>query len=128
MAKTYCRAVGAILLLIGVVDIVAQKMMHMSQLLGFELHLSHSAVHLVSGFVLLWAAGGTRARTFALLFGAIYVLVAVAGLAGWAGDLGGYVHLGLNTKYNLIHAVVGLLGVIAGFAGKGAEAARGAAA
>ena len=127
MAKTYCRVVGAILLLIGVVDLVAQKLMHMKALMGFELHLSHSMVHLVSGLVLLWAAR-TRARTFALLFGAVYVIVAVAGLAGWAGDLGGYVHLGLNTSYNIIHAIVGLLGVMAGFAGKGADAARGAAA
>lgn len=127
MAKTYCRLVGFVLLLIGVVDIVAQKMMHMTQLLGFELHLSHSVIHLASGLVLLWAAG-SRARTFALLFGAVYTVIAVAGFAGWTGDLGHYVHLGLTTKYNAIHGVVGVLGVIAGFASRGAEAARGATA
>jgi uncharacterized integral membrane protein len=125
MAKTYCILVGAILLIVGIIGFTTKNMM------GMEFHLSHNIIHLASGLVLLGAGvagGGARARTIAMLFGLVYVAIAVAGFAGWSGTIEPYLHLALTRNYNAIHAVVGVLGVVAGFAGKPAEAARRAAA
>ena len=125
MAKIYSIVAGAVLLIVGVVGFTTKTMM------GMEFHLSHNIIHLVSGLVLLYAglaSGGRNARSVALLFGVVYAAVAVAGFAGWSGTIEPYLHLALTRNYNLIHTVVGALGVIAGFATKSANAARGAAA
>jgi hypothetical protein len=130
MAKTYAAVIGWVLLITAIVDTVAEKLMHMQYLMGLELHMSHSAVHLVSGIAGIWAAtvaGGKNARAYALIFGAIYLLVAAIGFAGSHGDFGAYVHFGLGTGYNVIHAAVGVLGIAAGLATK-ADAGRAAGA
>ena len=130
MAKTYSLVVGWLLLLTAIVDTIAEKAMHLQMLMGLELHVSHSAVHLVTGIIGIWAAmaaGGKNARMFALVFGAVYVVVAAIGFAGSHGDFGPYIHLGLGAGYNIIHAAVGLLGVAAGLATK-ADAGKAAGA
>src|SRR5207245_917100 len=78
---------------------------------------SRSSLVLGSGVVALWAGLGKTAngpRRFGLIFGAIYMLLALAGFAGMRNL--GPIQLDLNTYFNFIHLGVGLLSLAAGFA------------
>jgi hypothetical protein len=74
----------------------------------------HNVVHIVSGvFGLLVASSYPAARVYALVFGGVYLLVALLGFL--AGD--GGVMLGLlpvNTEDNVLHLLIGVAGVGAG--------------
>ena len=113
MAKQYALIVGVVLLLAGVCGFF------MHDLFGLIVfHPIHNVIHLGSGAIGVLVALGKNPngpRTFAQVFGVIYTLVAIAGFFGVV-DLGS-IQLGLNTTYNLIHLVVGLLGIAAGFIG-----------
>jgi hypothetical protein len=63
---------------------------------------------------------GTSVKTGAQVFGVIYTLVAVLGFIQGTTVLNLFQ---VNTTYNLIHLIVGVLGLYAGFA-KGGEAAK----
>jgi len=108
VAKTYAQVVGVVLLIIGIVGLVT------STLLGAKTTVVHNLIHLVSGAIGAYTGfSGSGYRTFAQVFGVIYTLVGVLGfitpptLAG----LG----VPVNPIYNLIHLVVGLWGLYAGF-------------
>ena len=81
MAKTVCKLLGLVLLLVGVLGFT-----HVLDSLGAHVgpsYLAHNAVHIVSGLVALYfgfagSAGG--ARGFCFLFGLVYLLL---GVAGW---------------------------------------------
>lgn len=119
MAKAYAVLVGAVLTLVGVLGFVRTEMF------GLHFNTTHNAIHLLSGLVGLAAglAGGAKgARTYALAFGAIYTLVAILGFAH-VSFLENLLQMGSSAGlYNIIHAGVGVLGLLAGFAG-GNEAA-----
>jgi hypothetical protein len=54
----------------------------MPGLLGTHLSLAHNAVHLISGAIALYlgfAGSASAARTFCLVFGAVYLLLGVVG-------------------------------------------------
>ncbi len=121
MARMYALVVGAVLLVIGILGFVTNSFM------GMEFHPAHNIIHLVSGLVGLWAGsrGDKLARPYAQVFGAVYTLVAVLGFAG-IHDLGS-IKLGLNTTYSVVHLLVGLAGLAAGFSG-GSAAERSKAA
>lgn len=118
MAKTYAWVVGGVLLLVGVVGFLTTSLM------GLVFHPAHNVIHLASGLLGLWAGykGDAPSRTFARVFGIVYLLVALLGFAG-VHDLGP-IMLGLNPAYNLIHLVVGAGGVAAGFMGTGSGKAK----
>jgi len=122
MARMYALVVGAVLLIIGVLGFVTNGFM------GMEFHPAHNVIHLISGIVGLWAGsrGDKLARPYAQVFGTVYTLVAVAGFAG-IHDLGS-IKLGLNSTYSVVHLVVGLAGLAAGFSGRGSGAERSKAA
>ena len=81
----------------------------------------HNLVHIATGVAGLVLAGSyDGARLFALGGGALYLVVAVAGFI--AGD--GSVLLGLipvNTEDNLLHLLIAIAGLGAGFATPGVE-------
>ncbi|HEY7616779.1 MAG TPA: hypothetical protein VH744_08250, partial [Terriglobales bacterium] len=86
-------------------------------ILGFlgkvPLPTPHHAVHLLSGIVALGVAFGGKGRysvPFAKYFGALYILLAIAGYAGLM-DLGP-IALDLAHSAN-IHITVGVTGVLA---------------
>lgn len=92
VAQWYCLVVGATLLLVGVLGFLADAKFDTStggdpgsvdgeDLLIFEVNGWRNVVHILSGvFLLLMSSRHGRARTGALLFGAIYGVVAVIGL------------------------------------------------
>lgn len=119
MAKTYSLVVGVVLLLVGILGFLFRE-----GLMGLQFHLHHNLIHLLSGAIGLWAGTSKNAnapRLFAMIFGAVYTLVAIWGFLG--NENLGPVMLNLNTTYNVVHVVVGLWGLIAGFTTPKAAAA-----
>jgi hypothetical protein len=121
MAKTYALVVGVVLLLVGIVGFFVGD----STLFGLGFTTPHNVIHLLSGAIGIWAGTSknvSAARMFALIFGVIYTLVAIAGFATGSEDLFG-ISLKLNTTYNVIHLLIGVLGLGAGLTGPKASAA-----
>ncbi|HWH45230.1 MAG TPA: DUF4383 domain-containing protein [Thermoleophilaceae bacterium] len=74
----------------------------------------HNVVHLASGLLGLAMAGSyAGARSYALGFGVVYLLVAVTGFVyGDGGVIAGLVPV--NTEDNVLHVLIGLAGLWAG--------------
>ncbi len=81
----------------------------------------HNLVHIATGVAGLVLAGSyDGARLFALGGGALYLVVAVAGfIAGDGGVLLGLIPV--NTEDNLLHLLIAIAGLGAGFATPGVE-------
>ena len=108
MAKVYAQVVGIVLLLIGIIGLFS------ATLLGARTTVVHNLIHLVSGAIGAYTGfTGSGYRAFAQIFGIVYTLVGVLGFAtpGTLGSLG----VPVNATYNLIHLVVGVWGIWAGF-------------
>jgi Domain of unknown function (DUF4383) len=77
MAKTVCKIMGIVFLLVGVCGFVAPR------LLGAHLTPPHNLVHIVSGVIALYfgfAGSLSGARGFALVFGVLYLGLGILGL------------------------------------------------
>ena len=82
MAKTVCKILGVVFLLVGVAGFVSPN------LLGAHLNSAHNVVHLVSGAVALYfgfAGSLPAAKTFALVFGVVYLGLGVLGFGIGSG-------------------------------------------
>lgn len=79
--KLVAQILGIVLVLVGILGFVMT-----SPLLGiFAVNMLHNVVHLASGAVLLigaYVAGGRNARLINMVFGAVYLLVALVGFLG----------------------------------------------
>jgi Domain of unknown function (DUF4383) len=78
MAKTVCKLLGVVLLLVGIAGFT-----HLLDSLGAHLTPAYNVVHIVSGAIALYFGFvGSRgaARGFCLLFGLVYLLL---GVCGW---------------------------------------------
>ena len=78
MAKTICKMMGLVFLIIGIVGFVQPNF------LGFHLSEVHSLIHLVTAalaFYFGFAASAKAAKTFAIVFGLVYLGLGVLGFA-----------------------------------------------
>jgi hypothetical protein len=118
-AQLYALVVGAILVVVGVVGFFANTSFAVgadvprAPLFGFlDVNGWHNVVHLVTGAAGLAAfRNPVSARTYALVLGVVYLIVAL-----WGFALGGGVILNLlpvNAADNLLHLVLGILGLAA---------------
>jgi hypothetical protein len=76
MAKTICKLLGVVFVIVGIAGFVAPN------LLGAHLSMAHNLVHIISGLLALYfgfAASLSAARGFALAFGAVYLLLGIVG-------------------------------------------------
>ena len=76
MAKTICKLLGVVFLLVGIIGFVKPDLM------GTHLSMAHNLVHILSGILALYfgfAASLSAARGFALAFGAVYLLLGIVG-------------------------------------------------
>ena len=76
MAKTICKLLGVVFLLVGIIGFVKPD------LLGTHLSMAHNLVHILSGIIALYfgfAGTLSGARGFALAFGAVYLLLGIVG-------------------------------------------------
>ena len=108
MAKTVCKILGVVFLLVGVLGFAKPD------LLGAHLMPVHNIVHCVSGIIALYfgfAGTLSGAKAFCLVFGVVYLALGILGLAMGTGTdrmlMLGPLHLGQAD-----HGIHILLGVI----------------
>jgi len=127
-ASLYAGLVGGVLLLVGVIGFFYSASFgspgSVDSVFGiFEVNAWHNLVHIASGAIGVWAfAAGPRAsRTYAIAFGAVYLVVAIWGfIIGGGESILGF--LPVNTEDNWLHAVLAVVGLGAGFASPVPEA------
>jgi hypothetical protein len=134
-ARLYCLLVGAVLVVAGIIgffyeasfdvgdEIKADKVFDILAVNGW-----HNLVHLAIGGVLL-AAANTVARSAAIGVGALYVVLAILGFIATESTDGitfvaeNFVLIDLvpvNNEDNWLHVILGVTGLLAGFATRGA--------
>ncbi len=94
-------------------------------LLGiFQVNALHNIVHILTGLVAIWGAtSASNARLYFKVFGVVYLIVTILGLA--TGSVLGLI--GINLADNLLHIVITVVALYAGFAGGKKETAMPAA-
>ena len=133
-AQIYCLAIGATLLLVGLLGFIADGTFDTAasgrdseggnangnlqgdSFLGFEVNGWHNVVHILSGIFLL-ASYRKRgaAKSAALAFGVVYLIVAIIGLID-GNDVLGFIPV--NGADNVLHLLLGGLGIASGLASK----------
>ncbi|HXD30426.1 MAG TPA: DUF4383 domain-containing protein [Pyrinomonadaceae bacterium] len=107
MAKSVCKLLGIVLLIVGLLGFT-----HVLDALGAHVgpaHASHNLVHIVSGVLALYfgfAGSLSGAKGFCLAFGAVYLALGVIGLAMGTLNIAA-LKLVLGQVDHLIHIVVG---------------------
>ena len=108
MAKTVCKILGVVLILVGLLGFVQPGF------LGAHLTGAHNAIHIVSGAIALYfgfAGSLAGAKSFSLAFGVVYLALGVLGMAlGTGADrmwMLGPLHFG-----QVDHGIHVLLGII----------------
>jgi Domain of unknown function (DUF4383) len=129
-ARLYCLLVGGVLVIAGIIgffyeasfdvgdEVVAEDVFGVLAVNGW-----HNLVHIGIGGVLLLAAGGA-ARVAALGVGALYIALSILGfIATGDGGIGFIAENGVlidlvpvNDEDNVLHAILGVTGLLAGFA------------
>lgn len=82
MAKTVCKILGVVFLLVGVAGFASPN------LLGAHLTPPHNVVHIVSGVIALYfgfAGPLSGAKAFSLVFGVVYLALGICGMAFGTG-------------------------------------------
>jgi Domain of unknown function (DUF4383) len=83
MAKTVCKVLGVVFLLVGCVGFAAPT------LLGAHLTPPQNVVHIVSGVIALYfgfAGSLSSAKAFSLVFGVVYMALGILGMAMGTGE------------------------------------------
>ncbi len=116
MARTYAGVVGVVVILIGVVGLIAGE----KPLLGLvNIDILEDIIHLVTGGLLAYVGFGQQdeglARSVVGGLGAVYLLVGVLGFVA-PGLFGLLPAHGYSVVDNLIHLVLGVLGVAVAWA------------
>ena len=122
-ARLYCTLFGIVLVIVGILgffyeasfstgdDLATDEVFGILGVNGW-----HNLVHIASGLVLL-AAAGSAARSVALAFGLVYVIIAIWGFLETEGGYGAILDLiPVNTEDNVLHLIIGLTGLGAGAA------------
>jgi zinc transporter ZupT len=122
-ARLYAGLVGAVLVVAGIIgffynsDFTSNEAIHDDVLGILSVNGWHNVVHLVTGGLglLAFLAGARASRTYALVVGAVYIVVAVWGFIIGSGDsILGIVPI--NTEDSVLHLILGIVGLGAGLA------------
>jgi hypothetical protein len=129
-AQLYALSFGAVLVLAGIIGFAYEASFSADESVRdavfglLDVNGWHNLVHIasgVAGLALMGSAAG--ARLYALGLGAVYVVVAVWGFA--VGDGGSILSIiPVNTEDNVLHSLIGILGLAAGAASTSAGAVR----
>ena len=120
MAKTICKILGVVFLLVGVAGFASQG------LLGAHLTPPHNVVHILSGVVALYfgfAGSLSGAKAFSLVFGVVYLALGILGLVlGQPPDRLWHVAgiLEFGTSDHAIHILLGVVFLAGGLFTKNA--------
>jgi uncharacterized protein DUF4383 len=124
-ARLYASVVGAVLVVAGIIGFFYNSHFGSgNDVFGNDTSVKvfgilavngwHNVVHLLTGLLGL-AAVGYAARQYALGLGAVYLVVAIWGFIIGSGDSILSI-IPVNTSDNILHLLLGLLGLAAGFA------------
>lgn len=116
-ASLYAGLIGAVLLVAGIIGFFYSASFgspgNVDAVLGIlDVNAWHNLVHLLSGVLGLaaFASGPRASRTYALAFGAIYMVVAIWGfIIGNHESILGFIPI--NTEDNILHLILGVLGL-----------------
>jgi hypothetical protein len=129
-ARLYCLLVGAVLVVAGIIGFFYEASfatgdsIRSDDVFGIlSVNGWHNLVHIAIGAVLLLAAG-SAARGAALLVGVLYIVLCVLGFIATSNNGIGFVAendtllklVPVNNEDNVLHLILGITGVIAGFA------------
>jgi len=118
-ARLYATVVGAVLVVAGILGFFYSASFgspgEVDDVLGIlSVNAWHNIVHILTGAIGLLVAG-YAARQYALGLGVIYVAIAIWGFAIGSGEsILGFIPI--NTEDNFLHAILGVLGILAGLA------------
>jgi hypothetical protein len=110
MAKTVCKILGVVFILVGLVGFVSPGF------LGTHLSMTHNLVHLISGAIALYfgfAGTLSAARLFCIIFGVVYGLLGIYPDRMW--DALASIGLHLGTMDHIVHILLGVVFLIGGF-------------
>jgi hypothetical protein len=116
-AKLYAGLIGATLLAAGIIGFFYSSSFgspgEVDPVFGIlDVNGWHNLVHVASGIagLLAYRAGAAASRTYALVFGAVYLVVAIWGfIVGDGGEILGIIPV--NTEDNILHVILALLGL-----------------
>jgi hypothetical protein len=114
-AQLYALVFGATLVLAGILGFFYSSSFgspgEVDGVLGIlDVNGWHNIVHIASGVLGLLMLGYAAARTYAVAFGAIYVVVAIWGFI--VGDGGQILSIiPVNTEDNVLHLLIGVAGL-----------------
>lgn len=113
MARLYAQVTGVVLILLGILGFFTGN-----TVLGLNSDVFEDIFHVLAGAVALYAGFGTRdagpAIQYARIFGVIYLIVGILGFI--IPRLFGLVPTGYNVLDNIVHLVLGAIGIYVGFA------------
>jgi hypothetical protein len=131
-AQLYALSFGVVLLLVGILGFIADSSfgsgshVNGSDFIIFEVNGWHNLVHIASGLLglALWRRRDT-ARAYALGFGAVYLVVTIWGFI--TGDQVLWL-IPVDTADNILHLLIAVAGLAAGFSSPAADTRRAPAA
>lgn len=116
-ASLYAGLIGAVLLVAGIIGFFYSAAFgtpgNVDAVLGIlDVNGWHNLVHVASGALglLAFASGPAASRTYALAFGAIYLVVAIWGFIIGSGE-SILTLIPVNTEDNILHLILGVLGL-----------------
>jgi hypothetical protein len=126
-ASLYAALVGGILLIAGIIGFFYSASFgspgSVDAVFGIlDVNAWHNLVHILTGAVgvLAFMSGPRATRLYALVFGAVYIVVAIWGfIIGGGESILGFIPV--NDEDNVLHIVLGLLGLAAGAASPDVE-------
>ena len=126
-ASLYAGLVGGILLVAGIIGFFYSASFgspgSVDAVFGvLDVNAWHNLVHILTGAVgvLAFMSGPQATRFYALAFGAVYIVVAIWGfIIGGGESILGFIPI--NDEDNVLHIVLGVLGIGAGLASPNVE-------
>jgi hypothetical protein len=113
--RTYAGVVGLVLLLLGVLGLILGE----GHLGGFlNIDIAEDIIHIATGALMAYVGFAQRDNALAKMvvgvLGAIYLLVGILGF--FSATLFGIVPNGYTTADNIVHLLLGVLGLIVAYA------------
>jgi hypothetical protein len=118
-AELYAGIVGAVLLIAGIIGFFYSASFgspgNVDAVFGIlDVNAWHNLIHILSGALglLAFASGWRSSRVYALVFGVVYIVVAIWGfIIGAHESILGFIPI--NTEDNVLHVILGVLGLAA---------------
>ena len=116
-ASLYAVLIGGVFLVAGIIGFFYSASFgspgNVDAVLGIlDVNAWHNLIHVASGVLglLAFTSGPRASRTYALAFGAVYIVVAIWGfIIGSHESILGFVPI--NTEDNILHLILGVLGL-----------------